>query len=268
MDTDNLQRNFEGYLSTSSLWCGASVYGLEPYSLKSVSTRHFTGGSVVHLRLGKMVERFVFHQLATDASSTILAENIQIQDDKLTIGEMDALLLTEAGPVHLEIIYKFYLYDPHENATELTHWIGPNKKDRLLQKLTKLKDKQMPLLYHPNTQPTLNHLGIELAEIKQQVLFKAQLYVPLDFKDIAFSQLNAACVKGFYIRRDELCRFKGSQFYIPDKRDWIMDAEDTVVWMDYADFSGDLTRWLDRERSPLCWLKDTSKIQKFFVVWW
>jgi len=52
-------------------------------------------------------------------------------------------------PIHLEIIYKFYLYDPSIGLTQLDHWIGPNRRDSLVKKLTKLKQKQLPLLYHP-----------------------------------------------------------------------------------------------------------------------
>lgn len=267
MNTNNLQRNFKGYLSTSILWNDV-VFGLEPYTLKTLTFQHFTDTSVGHLPLGKMVERFVSHQLAADPSCTILAENIQIQDGKLTIGEMDAFLLTEAGPVHLEVIYKFYLYDPHKAATELTPWIGPNRKDTLLQKLTKLKEKQLPLLYHPKTQPVLKHLGITVANIKQQVLFKAQLFLPLNFTGQAFDQLNAACVEGFYVKRDDLHQFKTAQFYIPEKQDWIRAADDTVEWMDYDGFNVQVTRLLYEERSPLCWLKVGTTLKKFFVVWW
>src|SRR5690606_23106204 len=122
------------------------------------------------------------------------------QDGKRTIGELDALLMTEIGPVHLEIVYKFYLYDPDEGQTELSHWIGPNRKDNLLQKLKKLKEKQFSLLYHSKTQPLLDNLGLILDEIKQQVLFKAQLFLPLGHQNTVFFQLNPACVKGFYLK--------------------------------------------------------------------
>ncbi|WP_299391162.1 DUF1853 family protein [uncultured Gelidibacter sp.] len=268
MDKANLQRNFEGYVNTPLLWTDAPVYGLSPYIFKPISNQHFTDETVNRLRLGKMIEHFVFHQLATDPSITILAKNIQIQDGKRTIGELDTLLLTEVGPVHLEIIYKFYLYDPDEGETELAHWIGPNRKDALLQKLTKLKEKQLPLLYHPKTQTMLERLSLKSDDIKQYVFFKAQLFLPLDFSDDAFSQLNPACVNGFYLKKDELIRFRTAEFYIPQKQDWIMDAHDSVEWMTYHNFVAEVSPWLDDNRSPLCWMKEGTKTQKIFVVWW
>ncbi|MGC1633732.1 MAG: DUF1853 family protein, partial [Gelidibacter sp.] len=158
MKKDNLQRNFEGYLNSSLLWRGAEVYDLQQCFLESSIPQPFTKIMTEQLRLGKLVERFVFHQLVEDRSRKILAQNVQIQAHNRTLGELDALLMTPNGPIHLEIIYKFYLYDPNEGKDELSHWIGPNRKDSLLQKLDKLKNKQLPLLYHPETHFLLNDL--------------------------------------------------------------------------------------------------------------
>ncbi|RXJ51176.1 DUF1853 family protein [Gelidibacter gilvus] len=268
MEKDNLQRNFEGYLNTPLLWHDAEVYGLKQCALKGMIFRNFTQKSNEHLRLGKLVEQFVFHQLDEDGSYSILAENIQIQDGKRTIGELDALLMTENRPVHLEIIYKFYLYDPSEGNTELSHWIGPNRRDSLLQKLDKLKEKQLPLLYHPKTQSLLDDLSLNLSEIKQQILFKAQLFLPLDHQKTVFSQLNPDCVKGFYLKINDLERFELGQFYIPEKVNWLMDIHEHVAWMDYHGFMMEIKQWTFKKLAPMCWLKLNGHYSKFFVVWW
>lgn len=268
MEKDNLQRNFEGYLSTPRLWQDAEIYGLQQCVLSKTSLRNFSVINAGNLRLGKLVEQFVFHQLSDDDSCSIIAENIQVQDGKRTIGELDALLMTESGPVHLEIIYKFYLYDPEEGPTELSHWIGPNRKDSLLQKLDKLKEKQLPLLYHPKTQSLLDDLGLSTSETIQQVLFKAQLFLPLDHQNIEFNQLNPACVKGFYVKMDNLELFKTGQFYIPEKINWLMDVHDDVKWINYDDFLIKLNPLTNKKLAPLCWLKQHGKYSKFYVVWW
>lgn len=54
-------------------------------------------------RLGKLVEEYVFYHLKQSKSITWLAENLQIQNIKLTVGELDALFYTNETPVHLEI---------------------------------------------------------------------------------------------------------------------------------------------------------------------
>ncbi|HUH27726.1 DUF1853 family protein [Gelidibacter sp.] len=269
MEKDNLQRNFEGYLTTPLLWHDTDVYGLQQCALKGMSSNSFTEKSNENLRLGKLVEQFVFHQLEGDDSYSILTKNIQIQDGKRTLGELDALLITENGPVHLEIIYKFYLYDPDEGHTELSHWIGPNRKDSLLLKLRKLKEKQLPLLYHPNTQSLLDELGLNSSKIKQQVLFKAQLFLPLDLlNNNVFSHLNPNCVKGFYLKINDLARFDLGQFYIPKKTDWLMELHNDVKWLDFREFFIDITHWTDNKLAPMCWLKLNGNYSKFFVVWW
>jgi len=62
------------------------------------------------------------------------------------VGELDCLILRDKKPIHLEVIYKFYLYDASVGDTEIAHFIGPNRKDSLIEKLTKLQEKQLPIL--------------------------------------------------------------------------------------------------------------------------
>lgn len=268
MDKEDLQRNFQGYLNTPVLWHGADVYDLKQCVLKEYGSVLFTGKVSDNFRLGKLVERFVGDQLIHNTSYDILAENVQIQDGKRTIGELDALLMSNAGPIHLEIIYKFYLYDPDDGNDELSHWIGPNRKDSLLQKLDKLKNKQLPLLYHPKTQLLLKELELDIDEIKQQVLFKAQLFLPLNTHGDLFFALNPKCVEGFYLKTEELHKFKSAQFYIPKKINWLMAVDDDIAWMNYDEFRTEVTDWLDKKMAPLCWLNNHGALSKFFVVWW
>ncbi|WP_415859547.1 DUF1853 family protein [Aureibaculum sp. 2210JD6-5] len=108
----------------------------------------------------------------------ILTENIQVQHDKRTVGELDCILIKDNTPIHLEIIYKFYLYDNSVGSSEIEHWIGPNRNDTLLKKLTKLKEKQLPLLYSEHTKPILDDFNLNPKIINQLVYFKAQLFTP------------------------------------------------------------------------------------------
>lgn len=268
MGIEDLQRNFEGYLNTPLLWHNAEVYDLQQCALDDSIPLFFIGKVTDSLRLGKLVERFVSRQLAANATYDILAENVQIQDGKRTIGELDALLMMKDHPIHLEIIYKFYVYDLNKDNDELSHWIGPNRKDSLLQKLDKLKNKQLPLLYHPKTQSVIKELKINVEEVKQQVLFKAQLFLPFDYQKKVFFKLNPECVAGFYVKMDDLYQFKTSQFFIPEKINWLMAVDKKVNWLSFDAFTAEVTTWLDKEIAPLCWLKENDILRKFFVVWW
>lgn len=268
MGSNDLQHNYQGFLSTPLLWENKRVYGLEQYAIESNCSDFFSQESVDHLRLGKLVERFVSHQLTNQEHTDIIAENIQVQDGKKTIGELDLLLRSEDLVVHLEIVYKFYLYDPSLGNDGLSPWIGPNRNDHLLYKLNKLKEKQLPLLYHPKTKLALKDLQLDFDTIVQKVLFKAQLFLPLNYHKNGFHSLNPECVKGFYINREALERFSHCQFFIPSKINWLMDAHDGVAWINYAEFIVEVDQWLNTKRAPLCWLKEDRTLHKFFVVWW
>jgi hypothetical protein len=50
-------------------------------------------------RLGKYVERFVSFQLSRNWAIKIISENIQISKDKITLGELDCILVKNKKPV-------------------------------------------------------------------------------------------------------------------------------------------------------------------------
>ena len=62
-------------------------------------------------RLGKLVEQFVFAQLNVHPNIHKVIQNIQIIENKITLGELDCLFQYLNEYVHLEIVYKFYVYD-------------------------------------------------------------------------------------------------------------------------------------------------------------
>ncbi|MBI9042157.1 DUF1853 family protein [Lutibacter sp.] len=269
LDSKNIQLQFEGFCKTPSLWKNATIFELQQFDLKITSTTTFEGELPKYLRLGKRVERFVAHQLKQDTTISILAETIQIQQEKITVGEIDFLLKENQTPIHLEVVYKFYLYDETIGETEIEHFIGPNKKDSLLQKLQKLQQKQLPLLYNTNTQNLLNKLSLEVTEIEQKVLFKAQLFLPYNGKTAKLKQVNSDCVKGFYISFNDLQLFSKCKFYIPSKINWLQEIQTQVNWLTFQQFNSKVKITIEQKTSPLCWIKQPNgEVQKFFIVWW
>ena len=268
MEINDLDRNFQGFLHTPVLWSNSQVFGMEQYVPKTPLAPFNLEITPDLFRLGKLVERFVCHQLEADAEITILDENLQIHDAKKTIGELDVILRSGSSIIHLEIVYKFYLYDPTLATDEFSAWIGPNKQDHLLYKVNKLKEKQLPLLYHPPTRRALKDLDLNVDTILQRDLFKAQLFLPLEKHYNVFHQLNPACVKGFYIHRKSLEQFQFAEFFIPIKINWLMQVHTDVAWLDYSDFMVELDSRLMNQMAPLCWLKEGKTLRKFFVVWW
>lgn len=219
--------------------------------------------------LGKRVERFFFYQIQQLEEVEIIVENLQISKNKITLGELDCILLQGKHHIHLEIVYKFYLYDPLNGTTELTRWIGPNRKDSLVEKVEKLIQKQLPLLYKPETKSQLESYDLKYETMVQNVLYKAQLFVPINAIDITFAHINNECIIGFYCNLKALGKFSSSTFYIPSKQNWLVTPHDHVKWLSYNSFINTITPMLAAHKSPLCWMKDKNgELSKFFVIWW
>ncbi|MDE0535056.1 DUF1853 family protein [Tenacibaculum sp. L6] len=265
----DLQLQYEGFLQTPFLWHGKGVFDLEQFCVSKVITSSFSEEITQKLRLGKLVERFVSFDLQQDSSITILTENIQIQQEKITLGELDCILKQNEKTIHLEIVYKFYLYDATVGDSEIEHWIGPNRRDSFVQKLSKLKEKQLPLLYSKQSKKYLDELGLDATEITQQVYFKAQLFVPLQDINKEFTLVNNECIYGFYIYPKELVQFSDCKFYIPNKHNWLVNPHPNVDWLNFESYQNKLQQFLNEENAPLCWLKKPNgELLKFFVVWW
>lgn len=269
LNSKNIQLQFEGFCNTPSLWNNADIFDLQQFHIKNNSTSTFEGEIPKYLRLGKRVERFVAHQLKQNITISILAENVQIQEEKITVGEIDFIIKENQTPIHLEIVYKFYLYDETTGKTEIEHFIGPNKRDSLLQKLTKLQQQQLPLLYNTNTKKLLNKLNLNSTEIVQKVLFKAQLFLPYNCKSPELKLLNSDCIKGYFISFVELSNFSKCKFYIPEKVNWLQEIQTQVHWLTFESFLPKASIYIEQKTSPLCWVKQPNgEVLKIFIVWW
>ena len=84
------QLRFEGFLKTPTLWEGAAVFELTQFKIEQKSIGIDTEIDTKQ-RLGKYVERFVSHQLVNTEGISLIAENIQISKDRITLGELDCL---------------------------------------------------------------------------------------------------------------------------------------------------------------------------------
>ncbi|GAB1309157.1 hypothetical protein KH5_18400 [Urechidicola sp. KH5] len=265
---NKLKLQYNGYRNTDNLWKGSAVQDIKQFNAPSNNNTIFNHINTPNLRLGKLVEQFVFNDLEQSSNIQILCENQQIKREKQTIGEIDCLLLKNDQAIHLEIVYKFYLFDSHMRSDDITCWIGPNRRDALSLKLNKLKTKQLPLLYKKESKPLLNKLGIKPENIEQQVLFKAQLFAP-NKTEVMFNQLNMDCLCGTYVHYEEIKQFSNCEFYMPTKLDWLIIPHKEVAWLPFKKFKTQLLIFMKEKSAPLCWVKYPDKqIKKMFVVWW
>ena len=265
-----LQEMFNGYQGTPLLWQDKMVFDMEQYVPEPTSKAFFKDKEFNSIRLGNLVEKFVSFQIQNLSNTEIIAENLQINKEKKTIGEIDLLFLLEQQPIHLEIIYKFYLFDSIADPNDsLGHWIGPNRKDNLIYKLNKLKNRQLPLLFKPEAISAIKSLGIDVAEIKQLTCFKAQLFVPYKSNEAKFSPLNDQCVTGKYFNYNLIEGLKDYQFYIPSRLEWLCKPRINVKWLSFDIANAEILKFINENRSPLIWAKqENNSLQKYFITWW
>jgi hypothetical protein len=226
------------------------------------------------LVLGKRVEHFMSSYLELHSPYKVLAQNIQIFNKKTTIGELDFVIQhTDTQQIiHLEQVYKFYLYVPNATLYHDDPWIGPNYKDSFRLKMDKLTQKQFPLLYKEETKKALEDLQLDYSKIQQQLSFKAALFLPFNMITNSFKTVNNKSIEGLWMRLEDFennTLFRDTQFFIPEKQDWGVHPKHNSTWFSYASILTQIQSSLAQKRAPLCWLKTTSKeYQKLFVVWW
>jgi len=264
------QQRYLGCLATPPLWKGTTVSPFRQIALALSPEPLEEQASFNQYRLGKLAEAFVFHALKKRPSVSWICDNLQIQQDKRTVGEIDALFYLEGQPVHLEVAYKFYLFDTLEkHETPLGAWIGPNRKDRLVQKLKKLHRKQFPLLHSEVTSTYLKPYGLVAGALEQRLCFKAQLFLPYQQQELDVAPLNQDCIAGCYLTLPELKAFRNAAFFIPQKPDWLISPHPKVQWLPYPEARPILKTETDQKRSPMVWVRQNSgKIIRCFVVFW
>lgn len=173
-----------------------------------------------------------------------------------------------AQPIHLEIVYKFYLYAP-EIGKDIHAWIGPNKKDSLIEKLNRLNNHQLPLLYQPECIKFLKSRNIAVEDVIQRVLFKAQLFIPDGIEAFDFENLNEACVAGWYLHFSLFDKFRDCKCYLPHKYDWLVEPHTNVGWLSFETVVPKVQAFIETQFSPMLWIKHPNGVlQKYFIIWW
>ncbi|HUH73720.1 MAG TPA: DUF1853 family protein [Chitinophagales bacterium] len=222
-----------------------------------------------HLRLGHLVENIVSKLIKSSTNYKVLFENIQFIENEKTIGEIDFIVSNEKTNIitHIELAYKFYLYDPTISSIEINNWIGPNRNDSLKEKLDKLKNKQFPLLYSNPAKLKLNE--IEIKELTQELCFLVSLFIPYEYKT-SISLVYQKAIKGYYLNIEKLMDIDHSEkyYYIPLKKEWGISPSENETWRDFNDIKNQVINCIQEKQSLLCWQKYKDTYSAFFIVWW
>lgn len=219
-------------------------------------------------RLGKIVE-FIFEEIIKqDSFFNLICSNVQLFQGKKTIGEVDYIFEWKDILFHLEVSYKFYLYDESNSDLFRNRWIGPNRKDSLALKLLKLELNQFPLRHSEEFKKLLKKFSLS-KPLHQSVLLKAQLFIP--FKTSIRLPYNfKKCIEGSWLSMKNIHLLSDSaKFFIPKKSDWIINPKDNKEWYSKKMLLLKIIEYHERKYSPLIWMTTKKNvIVKLFIVWW
>ncbi|MBP2832993.1 DUF1853 family protein [Aquimarina sp. U1-2] len=274
----SMPHQFLGFLQSNTLQNIQSLLPVKPFDFKELSTLSFSTIKKITIDykknevLGKFVEQFFEYCILHTNRYQLIAKGVQIFDDKITVGELDFIMLDTYSKktIHVELVYKFYLYDP-EVKQEIQRWIGPNRKDSLPQKLEKLTHKQFPLLYHEQTKIALKDYDLRPGEIEQQICYLVNLFIPFSYQKERLQVHYQDCIVGYWIRMEEVSkeRFGSLLFYIPFKKEWVMHPKYNKTWLCYDEIVDDIRQKYLQKTSSLLWIKrNEDEYVRLFVVWW
>ncbi len=244
---------------------GVQTFHLSALQLTTLSEFELPG----NLRLGHLVEKAVAELIRASANYHVMRENVQIRDGKTTLGELDFLLQhCDSGQViHLELAYKFYLYDPTLSPDPIHNWIGPNRNDALHQKLTKLREHQFPLLHQTVTQAQLPE--VDTNSIQQALCFMASLFVPFA-SSLEFSPEITNAIKGYYLDLEAFAAqdHSSNRYYMPSKLEWGLLPSKHTAWLTYEEIIPNVAEQIRQRQSPMLWCNSRDSFSELFVVWW
>ncbi|MGO4818817.1 DUF1853 family protein [Flavobacterium sp. W22_SRS_FP1] len=248
----------------------ATITGFQSFDLSKLNLQSDLDFILpTNIRLGHLEEKIVSELIKSSTNYNVLFEHFQIIEDRKTLGEIDFIIKNRIDKklIHLELAYKFYLFDPGISSEPINNWIGPNRNDSLIEKLNKLKNKQFPLLYHKCTASKLETIDID--SVSQALCLLVSLFIPYEFKT-KLSPSYEKAIKGYYLNLETFISLQDSEksYCLPSKKEWGMDASENKIWTNYQDVENQIMKSIEEKQAPLCWQKYKGTYLSFFIVWW
>lgn len=148
-------------------------------------------------RVGHYVETLIEVWLGTIPGITEIRRGIQIQDGKITRGELDFLFQKDGRLHHLEVALKFFLYHPHApggSQDYLSEFPGPNARDNFEKKRDKILYLQLPL-----GRSRFPEVSKSRALMKGMIFYHPQQAIPSNLPE----KMNPNHARGMWIRSTE-----------------------------------------------------------------
>lgn len=171
-------------------------------------------------RLGFSFERLYQVLLEDLLGWPILLKNQQIQSSGRTIGELDFVVHNRADDriEHHEIAIKFYLGVPEQPGPTL--WYGPNARDRLDLKTSRLLEQQSRRTQLPETLALLAESNIA-GPLTPQIFMPGYLFYPDDPQAITPDYVPAEHLRGRWMYAHNAKALDTSHWAVLNKPHWI-----------------------------------------------
>ena len=261
MDHKNLSY-YRAFFNTPSLWTG-ELDGLKQFVFPEIYFENLDMGLIPsNIRLGHKIEHIFLKLIQHSGQYKVIAHNIPIRRDKVSLGEIDFLLqdVDSQEYIHTEV------------ATNIEgQLIGPNQRDSFQAKKERIINHQIPLLKTPEATSVLQRFNIETSELLHQVCFKSQLFIPYMANNLDLAPFNSNCISGRWIPFQKFNSpwFFEHRYYLPSKQEWLLDPHQGVNWLSHKDMLELISIGLENKNSPLLWMKSSDfTIEKLFIVWW
>ncbi len=264
----NSKSRIASILKTNNL--DSPITGLPTFDLAELHlTNEINFQLPTNVKLGHLAEKIVSELIKSSSNYQVLYENIQIIEEDKTIGEIDFIIENQNTKqvLHVELAYKFYLFDPNISTEPINNWIGPNRNDSLKEKLDKLKTKQFPLLYHNCTKTIVN--TIQINEISQALCLLVSLFIPYEYK-ANFNPTYQKAIKGYYLDLETFMQLDNPEktYYIPSKKEWGMEPSKNKIWTKFSEIENQISSSMIEKQAVLCWQKHQDIYASFFIIWW
>ncbi len=153
-------------------------------------------------RLGFLYQELCRRLFEQSKLHSVFAEEIQLQQDGRTLGAIDFLIEKRGEPrlEHWEVAIKFYLLKDGL-------WYGPNAKDRLDKKLSRMLDHQLKM----SDTPAFKSQYPDLVSPSQHLLMHGRLYInPFEKEDVPTEcvglRINPQRVTGYWCYQSQFHR--------------------------------------------------------------
>lgn len=271
-----IDRQLKGFLKTHQLLNSQSISPYPNFDVKDIlispDVSHLEKELKNFLYVGKRMEIFFTTTIENHPDYNLILHSLQLRNEqKTTLGEIDFLVedVKLQQIIHVELVFKFYIFDPDYHSDDLMCFMGPKRKDFLKKKLHKLHTHQFPILFTKECQEALSKLQIHPKNIQQKLCYKAQVYLPYNKKVSLPSYINSDCISGFWLKFVDFEKLsKDSTFIIPQRQDW-MEFPDFSVYVsnDFWSAHTAVEKLIQQGHAPMLWEKSKEgKINSYFIT--